>query len=279
MKNYLNKTFDLDDPKIVSAIDELPLWSAPFGMKLLDNIPMKKGINVLDIGSGLGFPLLEIAMRLGKTSSLYGIDPWGAGIERAKSKIRRYGIRNVKLIKGLAEEMPFEDNFFDMIISNNGLNNVQDLNAVLDECKRVGKDQATIHITQNLPGSMIEFYNIFEDALRTKGMEDEIRKMKAHIQAKRKPLDDMSGILNAHGIIIEKSIEDSFHIRFFDGSAMLNHFFIILAFMNPWKDIMNKDIQEDVFVAIENSLNKHAKINGELKLTIPYVYLEAVLNK
>jgi arsenite methyltransferase len=41
--------------------DELPLWSAPFGLTLLDTIRMKKGIRVLDIGSGAGFPMLEIA--------------------------------------------------------------------------------------------------------------------------------------------------------------------------------------------------------------------------
>ena len=55
--------------------DELPLWSAPFGLPLLDTIRLRKGINILDIGSGAGFPLLEIAERSGKTAVVYGIDP------------------------------------------------------------------------------------------------------------------------------------------------------------------------------------------------------------
>jgi len=73
MQAYLTHTFDSDDFDLVSVIDELPLWSAPFGLKLLDTIKLKSGINVLDIGSGLGFPLLEIAQRLGTTSTVYGI--------------------------------------------------------------------------------------------------------------------------------------------------------------------------------------------------------------
>ena len=41
--------------------DDLPLWSAPFGLTLLDTVRMKKHINVLDLGSGSGFPMLELA--------------------------------------------------------------------------------------------------------------------------------------------------------------------------------------------------------------------------
>lgn len=75
--------FDLNSYKHVELIDELPFWSAPFGIKLLDSIMLKKNMTALDIGFGLGFPLTEIAMRLGKSSKIYGIDPWHTAIKRA----------------------------------------------------------------------------------------------------------------------------------------------------------------------------------------------------
>jgi arsenite methyltransferase len=104
MDNYLKTNYDLNDKETVSVIDELPLWSAPFGLKLLEKIKYKKNITALDIGSGLGFPLLEAAMRLGNTCKLYGIDPWEAAVERTKTKIRVYGITNVEIITGIAEK-------------------------------------------------------------------------------------------------------------------------------------------------------------------------------
>jgi arsenite methyltransferase len=36
------------------AYDELPLWSAPFGLAILDTIRLKQGMNILDIDSGSG---------------------------------------------------------------------------------------------------------------------------------------------------------------------------------------------------------------------------------
>jgi protein-L-isoaspartate O-methyltransferase len=57
LKNYLHHTFSIADKELIAVIDELPLWSAPFGMKLLETINLKKGITVLDVGCGLGFPL------------------------------------------------------------------------------------------------------------------------------------------------------------------------------------------------------------------------------
>ena len=42
MKDYLNQQVDTDDFELISVIDELPLWSAPFGLRLLETIELKK---------------------------------------------------------------------------------------------------------------------------------------------------------------------------------------------------------------------------------------------
>ena len=48
MTNYLNHSFDRDAFDLVSVTDELPLWSAPFGMRLLDAIQFRPNLKVLD---------------------------------------------------------------------------------------------------------------------------------------------------------------------------------------------------------------------------------------
>ena len=92
MKKYLNHTFSTEDKELVSIIDELPLWSAPFGLSLLNTIKLGNGFRVLDIGSGQGFPLIEIAQRLGESSMVFGIDLWKEANERASLKIKKYDL-------------------------------------------------------------------------------------------------------------------------------------------------------------------------------------------
>jgi arsenite methyltransferase len=273
MKNYLSPNFVLDN--MVDVLDELPLWSAPFGLKLLDYVNYKPGISVLDIGSGTGFPLTELAMRLGESSTVYGIDPWKKAIERAKKKIDHYGIKNIKLIEGFAESIPLENGSIDLITSNNGINNVTDADKVLSECSRIIRKGGQFVQTMNTDKSMFEFYNEFETVLTELDMYREVDLMRQHIEHKRPPLDIMISMIRKHGFKITDLAQCQFNYKFSDGSAMLNHYFIRLAFMDPWIKILPDHKTEQVFDAVETRLNEQSQKSGYMKLTIPFVLINA----
>ena len=156
MKKYLSNNFNIAG--LVDVFDELPFWSAPFGLKLLDHIDYKPAITALDIGFGTGFPLTEIALRLGESSTVYGIDPWKEAIKRLNKKIHFYGITNVRIIQGMAESIPLDNDSVDLIVSNNGINNVSDMDKVLSECSRITRTGGQFVQTMNLDKSMFEFY-------------------------------------------------------------------------------------------------------------------------
>jgi len=274
MENYLKTNYDLNDNETVSVIDELPLWSAPFGLRLLDKINYRKNISALDIGSGLGFPLLEVAMRLGNTCKVYGIDPWEAAVERIKTKVRVYGITNVEIITGVAEKIPLPDNFVDLIFSNNGLNNVSDIKAVLNECRRISKIGSQFLFTYNTDKTMQEFYSVFEKLLRERKMLTEIESMKKHIYKKRLPVEVFIQLLNASDYSINEISHDEFAYRFVDGTAMINHFLIKLAFIDSWKEFIPEERQKEFFAELVQRLNQLAQSNGFLKLTVPFAIID-----
>ena len=275
MKNYLSHTFNEDDFNLVSVIDELSLWAAPFGLKLLDLIKLKPNINVLDIGCGLGFPLIEIAQRLGDSAKVFGIDPWESAVERAGLKIKTYNLSNVNIIKGVAEQLPFDNKFFDLIVSNNGINNVKDLQLSLGECARVAKPGAQFVFSLNLERSMIEFYQAFEEVLLQNGLNEEISKMKKQIYEKRKPLDEIKSLLYKSGFDIANIYEDSFKLKYLDAGAMFNHSLIKYWFLGGWKKILRMDDMEQIFDQVEIKLNRQAERNGEIVLTIPFVVISS----
>jgi SAM-dependent methyltransferase len=265
---------DLNDDELVSAYDELPLWAAPFGMRLLDTVRLGKNLRLLDVGFGTGFPILELAMRLGESSRAYGVDPWVAGIRRTRFKIERRGITNVEIVEGVAEKLPFEDGFFDRVVSNNGINNVQDMALSLREIFRVSRRGAELVFTMNLEETMLEFYAVYRGLLGERGLAREAAGIRDHIYARRKPLAEVTGLVRAAGFEIDATSHDSFTFRYADGTAMLRHFFIRLAFLASWKAIVPEALQTDLFAELERRLNALAERQGELQLRIPFVTLD-----
>lgn len=66
MKKYLNSKFNLNSDELIEVFDELPFWAAPFGLKLIDKVVLRKGIKALDIGFGAEFPLKNRNLSLVK---------------------------------------------------------------------------------------------------------------------------------------------------------------------------------------------------------------------
>ncbi|MCK5075537.1 MAG: methyltransferase domain-containing protein [Calditrichia bacterium] len=275
MIDYLQNNFNLDDDNLVSTIDELTLWSAPFGLMLLDHIKLSRGMKVLDVGCGLGFPALELAQRLGESCMVYGIDPWGSALNRAKQKINNYNIKNVKLIEGDASATEFEVNYFDLIVSNLGINNFEKPKEVLKECYRILKPNGQIALTTNFKGHMQEFYDTFKETLLELKMNHCLESLQSNIDH-RLDLEIVVSLLKDSGFKISKTLTDSFNMRFLDGSALLRHYFIRLGFLDGWKNVIPKSQLNTFFKRLEGNLNGYAKENGELKLTIPLGYIEGI---
>jgi ubiquinone/menaquinone biosynthesis C-methylase UbiE len=274
MKNYLMQTYDLSDPAIISAFDEMPLWSSYFGEVLLDTIVFKENAKILDIGCGAGYPMLEIAQRYGAGSEVTGIDPWKGATNRLKVKAKIMGVSNISVINGMAEEISFENNYFDLIVSNNGLNNCADQMKVLSECYRTLKPGGQLVFTVNLPGSMKEFYSIFRLTLLEQNLRDVIVKMKQHIKEKRKTLKENSNQVRKNRFTIKKVILKSFYMRYLNGTAFLNHHFIKLAFLDSWIRIVPPGKRKKVFSLLEEKLNDYSRAKGELRQTIPFVCMD-----
>ena len=278
MNNYLKTDFDFDSDLLLELFDELPIWASPFGLKLLDNIKYRKNIAVLDIGFGAGFPLTEIAMRLGETCKIYGIDPWDAAIRRAKKKIEFYGIKNIEIINGIAENIPLPDNSVELITSNNGLNNVESIEKSLSECSRITKTGGQLIHTYNLDTTMYEFYDLLKEILTTEKMDRELKELDNQVYKKRKPLNEFVKLLELNNFKVTNTLNDQFDYKFADGTAMLNHYFIRLAFLDGWKSIIPQEKQIEIFNRIESLLNKKAEKDGYVSLSVPFVLLDCVKN-
>ncbi len=274
MTDYLDFTFDTKAPDFVSAFDELTLWSSMFGHMLLEHIPLAMHLKVLDVGCGTGFPILELAQRLGPTCTVVGIDPWVEALERLRHKAQVQGVNHIEIHEGDAAAMPFADAEFDMIVSNLGINNFADPEACFHECARVLKAGGRLVLTTNLRGHMNEFYEAYTETLRHLGMEHQISSLQAQ-QAQRTTVETLRALCDRTGFHITVVHERTMPIRYTHGTAMLQHYFVKLSFLNGWKHVVDAADRQRVFSDLEARLNRMAQASGELALTIPMAYIEA----
>jgi ubiquinone/menaquinone biosynthesis C-methylase UbiE len=273
-ESYLNFDLDLNDPDKVRVLDELPLWSAPFGLKLLEHVKLAHNMSVLDLGCGTGFPLLEVAGRIGSSSQVFGLDPWRAGLYQIRIKSELMRIDQTRVVQGIGESMPFRNNAFDLIVSNNGLNNATGFEHSLFECRRIAKLGAQLLFTMNTEGTMREFYDVFTQVLVSNGIPNGQESVEAHIRHKRKSVEEILTSIRLSQFKLIHRVEDKFEYRFIDATAMFNYFFIKLAFLEPWKQLVPLEIQNVIFAETEARLNEMALRNRGLTLTVPYVLFD-----
>lgn len=101
------------------------------------NIKLNKNSKILCIGCGP----LDIINYL-KNYKKYSIDPL-ADFFRKKFN---FDYDSQRLIKGVGENLPYKDNFFDLVIVRNVLDHTNSSSKVLSEIKRVLKKQGLVHL-------------------------------------------------------------------------------------------------------------------------------------
>jgi ubiquinone/menaquinone biosynthesis C-methylase UbiE len=271
--DYLEE-IDYTHTEFGDIYDELPLWSAPFGLLLLEHVPIKQGITILDVGAGTGFLSIELAQRCGSDALVIAVDSWDSAIKRLQRKLDYLHIRNVRLITGDAEDVDLLDQSIDVIVSNLGINNFKNPEKSLRTCFRVAKPDGRLVLTTNLVGHMHEFYDVFRETFIDMKLEDRLAVFDEHV-SHRGTVKSVGEMLVRAGFDITDVSTDSFTMRFADGSSLLRHYFIRLGFLPGWKSIIANEVVEDTFKALEQRLNEYASKRGELLLTIPMACFEA----
>ncbi len=100
---------------------------------------LQAGQHVLDLGSGAGNDCFVARAIVGESGKVTGLDFSEEMLTKARSNAQKLGFANVEFMAGDIEEMPLENNQFDVVISNCVLNLVPDKDKAFAEIMRVLK--------------------------------------------------------------------------------------------------------------------------------------------
>ncbi len=98
---------------------------------------LSPGEDVLDLGSGSGMDVFYAAMNVTETGSVTGVDMTPEQVEKATTLAANNGFHNVSFRQGYIEDLPFDDDSFDAVISNGVVNLSAEKDRVFEEAHRV----------------------------------------------------------------------------------------------------------------------------------------------
>lgn len=105
---------------------------------------------VVDIGSGAGIDSLVASNMVGDRGAVIGVDMTPGMLAKARAAASVTDRTNVVFREGFAEELPVEDGWADVVISNGVFNLVPDKAQALREMKRVLKPGGRLQIADIL---------------------------------------------------------------------------------------------------------------------------------
>jgi SAM-dependent methyltransferase len=137
------------DPEQVDALPDAAVESFagvanPFLLRRL-----AQGEKVVDAGSGAGFDCFIAAQQVGRQGRVVGIDMLDEMLTKSRQTASVMALGNVEFREGLLEEMPIDDGWADVVISNGVINLCADKRRVFSEIWRVLR-----------PGGSLQFADI-----------------------------------------------------------------------------------------------------------------------
>ena len=115
-----------------TAVESFAGVANPFSLGRIE-----AGERVLDVGCGAGTDSLVAAQMVGPTGRVVGLDMTPEMLAKARAAAAATDVGNVEFVEGDAEEMPFPDASFDVVISNGVIDLIPDKDAVFSEILRV----------------------------------------------------------------------------------------------------------------------------------------------
>ena len=136
---------------------------------------------VLDIGTGSGTLAIGLCKELPITSAI-GLDTSNLILSFAQENAEKNNLSSrVTFIEGNAEDMPFEDNTFDLIVSSNTLHLIENPLKMFKEMDRVLKDEGKFFISD----FKRNFFSLISGHIKSAYKPKEIEKILNQSQLKK----------------------------------------------------------------------------------------------
>lgn len=122
------------------------LWQMP--LRVLQEIGVKPGMHVADIGAGDGYFTLLLAEAVGASGEVFASDVDAGALHVLEERRDSAGVRNIRTIEGTEDDPSLPDSTFDLVLIVNTIHLVKNPTAFLENVRRSVKPRGTVVLVQ-----------------------------------------------------------------------------------------------------------------------------------
>ncbi len=168
--------------------------------RILGFVKISEGMKILDLGTGIGYLSFPIAKN-NPGCELIGLDIVNAALEANRMRAYSEGITNLSFISYDGIDFPFEEKFFDLVVTRYALHHFPDIEHSIGEVSRVLKSGGMLFISDPCPNEC-----------DTERFVDDYMRLKKDGHIKFYTRDEWTDICRRQGLMVVDSFNSS--IRF-----------------------------------------------------------------
>lgn len=121
-------------------------WQMP--RRVMDELGIKSGMTVADVGAGIGYFTLKIAQRLGETGKIFASDIDSEALSFLDERRKEAGLNNITIIQGREDNPLIPEASVDLILIVNTINYVKEKKTFLDNLRSSLKKDGKVVFVQ-----------------------------------------------------------------------------------------------------------------------------------
>jgi arsenite methyltransferase len=140
--------------------------------EILENLQIRGGYAIADIGSGGGYFALEFAKKAGKTGRVYAVDNQSRNLDFIRRRSERERLNNISFILAAGDEMSLPEAGLDLVFVRNTFHHLPERTKYFQNLRRFLKPNGKVAIIEHKPKAgfsfvaMLKHYTPVETILR-----------------------------------------------------------------------------------------------------------------
>ena len=235
-----------------------PIWTERFGRLLLrelELLPKSTGLEVACASGGLAVELLK---RMEGEGRLIAVDFSSQLIDLARTKAAGHsGKRIFFRTEGLGARLSFDDEVYDFVVCNLGLDEFTERSTAITEFARVVKPGGWVSATLPVRGSFAEFYDLLREVLLKRDASAALERLEAAL-AHEPTADQAEGWFRAAGLVDVQFMQEKFTLLFRSSREFFCAPVIEYGPLNEWREIAGSgNEQKEIFAQLQGAIDAY----------------------